>query len=81
MRCYFEAPEICNEKFKLQERGGGKKGKSSHSFGPAYISGLVIQRFLLCVFVIWTLINILENCFDIPKLSLRLVRVKRKGGK
>lgn len=24
-RCDFEAPEICNEKFKLQERGGGKE--------------------------------------------------------
>lgn len=27
VRCYFEAPEICNEKFKLQERGGEKKKK------------------------------------------------------
>lgn len=28
VRCYFEAPEICNEKFKLQERGGEIKKKS-----------------------------------------------------
>lgn len=28
VRCYFEAPEICNEKFKLQERGGEKKKES-----------------------------------------------------
>lgn len=24
-RCDFEAQEICNEKFKLQDRGGGKE--------------------------------------------------------
>lgn len=70
-----------NLSYKREGAKEEKKRKSSHSFGPAYISGLVIQRFLLCVFVIWTLINILENCFDIPKLSLWLVHVKRKGGK
>lgn len=65
---------------KREEEGGVQGGKRSHSFGSAYIRGCN-SKVLLCVFVILALINILENCFDIPRLSMWRVGIheERRG--
>lgn len=33
-RCDFEVPEICNEKFKLQERGDGEEEEGEEEVKP-----------------------------------------------